>query len=83
MLPTALLLVACGVAQPVHVKPTVDECQQALVQIDVDEANVIAAINSLKLDDQAGPKRHTTEWWDAKLSLLRSVASLASTVGRR
>lgn len=78
-------LAACGVLQKQPpLKPSVEDCQKALIQVDVDLHDVIAAIVSLKLEDQAQKvPRHNAEWWDAKVSLMSTTAALASSVGRR
>ncbi len=78
------LLIGCNIAAPVHVKPTVDDCQAALIQVDKNLIPVSAAVTSLAIEDLAQPKpRHMKEWWDEKLHLLSTTASLASSVGHK
>lgn len=80
----ASALQACGIAEPVHVRPTSEECQSVLTKVADDIQPTIAAIHSMRLIDAAREKpEHIPEWWDEREKELKGIAATASTVGHK
>lgn len=77
-------LQACGIAQPVHVRPTSEDCQKVLCRVADDLMPTVAAIHSMKLLDAVKVKPdHIPEWWDEREKELLGIAATASTVGHK
>lgn len=80
-----IICIACGIAQPIHVRPTETDYRKALGQIEANITSDIApSFHQLAIEDLRQPTpKHPIAWWASKEGLLSDTAEIASAVGHK